>query len=147
MAVLGELEREDKAESWTEMASRWIGLAGAVTSGDEKAVKVASDAAVAAVTPSVVTSFCQLPRLPTLRPLRLTRQMITSFCPLPRLPTLRPLRLTRQMIELFTAAVAHRDGFFAAIPRLALVSRSSPPPARGQARRPQCTADAFALWP
>lgn len=57
MAVLGELEREDKAESWTEMASRWIGLAGAVTSGDEKAVKVASDAAVAAVTPSVVTSF------------------------------------------------------------------------------------------
>jgi len=95
MAVLGELEREEKAESWTEMASRWIGLAGAVTSGDEKAVKVASDAAVAAVTPSVVTSFCQLPRL----------------------PTLPPLCLTRQMIELFAAAVAHRDGFFAAIPR------------------------------
>jgi hypothetical protein len=102
MAVLGELEREKKEESWTEMASRWIGFAGAVTSGDEKAVKVASDAAVAAVTPSVVTSFCQLPRLPTLRPLHLTR---------------RPLHLTRQMIDLFTTAFTHRDGFFAASPR------------------------------
>ena len=95
MAVLGELEREKKEESWTEMASRWIGFAGAVTSGDEKAVKVASDAAVAAVTPTVVTSFCQLPRL----------------------PTLRPLHLTRQMIDLFTTAFTHCDGFFAASPR------------------------------
>eukprot|EP00285_Hemiselmis_virescens_P007139 CAMPEP_0173396676 /NCGR_PEP_ID=MMETSP1356-20130122/36203_1 /TAXON_ID=77927 ORGANISM="Hemiselmis virescens, Strain PCC157" /NCGR_SAMPLE_ID=MMETSP1356 /ASSEMBLY_ACC=CAM_ASM_000847 /LENGTH=215 /DNA_ID=CAMNT_0014355761 /DNA_START=269 /DNA_END=913 /DNA_ORIENTATION=+ len=52
---LEELTKQVEEESWLQSLSRWAGLGSRVASGDKEALEEASKAAVAAVSPSVVS--------------------------------------------------------------------------------------------